>query len=130
MSRRGSYWHPEAVCDAYAIPVPWLVDMWPEVLADRTIPPPPSVASQQRSRLTGEPGVEIALGSSRWPERTWAAGGAGAGGHYQEGASRWERALVRRSPHSTATGASAVPAPAGGHRIATLSRLLPPSPPT
>src|ERR1039457_2978058 len=48
--------------------------MWPEVLADRTIPPPPSVASQQRSRLTGEPGVEIALGSSRWPERTWAAG--------------------------------------------------------
>ena len=51
-----------------------------------------------------------------WPERTWAAGGAGAGGHYQEGASRWERALVRRSPRSTATGASAVPAPAGGHR--------------
>ena len=44
----------EAARDAYAIPVPWLVDMWPEVLADRTIPPPPSVASQLRSRLTGE----------------------------------------------------------------------------
>jgi hypothetical protein len=39
-----------------------------------------------------------------------------AGGHYQEAASRWERALVRRSPRSTATGASPVPAPAGGRR--------------
>ena len=42
--------------------------------------------------------------------------GRGAGGHYQEGASRWERALVRKTPRSTATGASPVPAPAGGHR--------------
>ena len=42
--------------------------------------------------------------------------GRGAGGHYQEGASRGERALVRRSPRSTVTGACPVPAPAGGHR--------------
>ena len=42
--------------------------------------------------------------------------GRGVGGHYQQGASRRERALVRRTPRSAATGACPVPAPAGGHR--------------
>ncbi len=54
--------------------------------------------------------------AEHWAERTWAAGGAGAGGNHLEGASRWERALMGRTPRSAATGVSAVPAPAGGRR--------------
>ena len=43
-------------------------------------------------------------------------GGYQQGGDLPDVSRRWERALVRRSPRSTATGASPVPAPAGGHR--------------
>jgi hypothetical protein len=50
------------------------------------------------------------------PGRPGARRGRPLPGGRLEGASRWKRALVRRTARSTATGASPVPAPAGGHR--------------
>ena len=71
----------------------------------------PLTSSRPRSRATCTPARTGTPRASALP-----CAGAGAGGHYQEGASRWERALVRRTPRSAATGASPVPASAGGHR--------------